>query len=273
MSRGPRVPLSLSAVGHPTSPAPGRRCATRRDLASSKTIVRAAARLAWPHRSGAAVGDIRGAAHGCRTDVVLQAGPLLEGAGDDVYETAERPHLAIGRRRKRLFDAVIARDIDGVDLVHRGGHRGTVRGQQDLAAGGPGDERVRVSGTGSAWALAAPTAARSAGSRTSRRAAQASKGSGSVNSVRAVPADSARKKRVKSTFCNRISFRTSSTRARSGAAIPSFAAMPSAQCRSYAAGNPFSTSVAASTAASLLSSNRGSRASASRARFHCRILG
>ena len=40
---------------------------------------------------------------------------------------------------------MIARDVDGVDPVHRGGHRSTVRGQQDLAAGGPGIERLRLS--------------------------------------------------------------------------------------------------------------------------------
>src|SRR3984957_10750472 len=95
--------------------------------------------------SGAAVGDVGGAAHGCRTGVVFQAGPLLEGAGDDVRETAEGPHFALGRRSECLFDAVIAWDIDGVNPVHRGGYRGTVSGQQDLAAGGPGIERAPLS--------------------------------------------------------------------------------------------------------------------------------
>ena len=41
--------------------------------------------------SGAAVGEVGGAAHGCRVGVVFQAGPLLEGTGDDVRETAEGP--------------------------------------------------------------------------------------------------------------------------------------------------------------------------------------
>jgi len=53
--------------------------------------------------------------------------------------------VAVGRLGQRLLDAVIARDIDGVDPVHRVGHRGPVRGQQDLAAGGPAVERLRLS--------------------------------------------------------------------------------------------------------------------------------
>ena len=43
--------------------------------------------------SGAAVGDVRGAARGRRAGVILQARPLIEGPGHRAEEAAERPHV------------------------------------------------------------------------------------------------------------------------------------------------------------------------------------
>ena len=94
--------------------------------------------------SGAAVGDVRGAARGRRAGVILQARPLIEGPGHRVEEAAERPHLTPRCLRERLLDAVVARDVDGVDPIHRRGHRGPVCGQRRRAAGGPRVEGLRL---------------------------------------------------------------------------------------------------------------------------------
>src|SRR5260221_6082767 len=54
--------------------------------------------------SGAAVGDVRGAARGRRAGVILQARPLLERPGDRIEEAVERPHLTQSRLPQRLLD-------------------------------------------------------------------------------------------------------------------------------------------------------------------------
>ena len=59
-----------------------------------------------------------------RRGVRLEAGALVEGPGDHVEQPLERLEVAGGRGGERLLDLVVARDVDGVDAVHRRGDVG-----------------------------------------------------------------------------------------------------------------------------------------------------
>jgi hypothetical protein len=72
-----------------------------------------------PERSGAAEGPVGAEVLRGGGGIALEAGTLVERGGDGVEQAVQRVQVAAGRGVEGLLDQVVARDVDGVDAVHR----------------------------------------------------------------------------------------------------------------------------------------------------------
>ena len=93
--------------------------------------------------SGAAEGPVDAEVLRSGRRVALEAGTLVVGSSDGLEEPAQRAEVADGRGVERLLDEVVARDVDGVDPVHRGGVRAeSAPALQPAVDGGQVQEQV-----------------------------------------------------------------------------------------------------------------------------------
>lgn len=123
------------AARHPTARGP----AARSGGASARyrwRNVRSSDRRPWRSRTipkqllSAAERLVTPAARRPRRRVALEAGTLLERPREHGAELLERLQIAVGRRRERLLDEVVARDVDRVGGVHPSGRALGVGGAQ-----------------------------------------------------------------------------------------------------------------------------------------------